>query len=394
MIASPVYLDNNATTQTDPRVVESMLPFFTKYFGNPASRHHVFGWEAAEAVDYARAQIAQFIGAEPKEIIFTSGATESNNLAIKGVYEMYASKGNHLITCVTEHKAVIDTCKNLEKKGASITYLQVNEDGIIDLKELESTILPETILIAIMYANNETGVVQPVVEIGEIAKKHGIPFFSDGAQAVGKIPVHVLNNNIDLLSFTAHKIYGPKGIGALYIRRKNPRIKLSEQINGGGHERGIRSGTLNVPGIAGFEKALELCRLEMQEDSKRILHLRNKLENGLLKIQGTKVNGHIQNRLPNTTNISFDGVKGENLMAALVQDIAVSAGSACTSASHEPSHVLKAMGLSDDEVHASLRFSLGRFTTEEEIDFVLEKILKQVENLRMGIEKNAIGIQI
>lgn len=394
MIASPVYLDNNATTQTDPRVVESMLPFFTKYFGNPASRHHVFGWEAAEAVDYARAQIAQFIGAEPKEIIFTSGATESNNLAIKGVYEMYASKGNHLITCVTEHKAVIDTCKNLEKKGASITYLQVNEDGIIDLKELESTILPETILIAIMYANNETGVVQPVVEIGEIAKKHGIPFFSDGAQAVGKIPVHVLNNNIDLLSFTAHKIYGPKGIGALYVRRKNPRIKLSEQINGGGHERGIRSGTLNVPGIAGFEKALELCRLEMQEDSKRILHLRNKLENGLLKIQGTKVNGHIQNRLPNTTNISFDGVKGENLMAALVQDIAVSAGSACTSASHEPSHVLKAMGLSDDEVHASLRFSLGRFTTEEEIDFVLEKILKQVENLRMGIEKNAIGIQI
>lgn len=394
MIASPVYLDNNATTQADARVVESMLPFFTKYFGNPASRHHVFGWEAAEVVDYAREQIAHCIGAEQKEIIFTSGATESNNLAIKGIFEMYAGKGNHIITCTAEHKSVLDACKNLERKDAAITYLPVNEEGLIDVNDLESAILPETILIAVMYANNETGVIQPVAEIGTIAKKHGVPFFCDGAQAVGKIPVHVLNDNIDLLSFTAHKVYGPKGVGALYIRRKNPRIKLSEQLNGGGHERGMRSGTLNVPGIVGFEKALELCRLEINEDSGRILNLRNKLENGLLKIQGTKVNGHLFQRLPNTTNIYFDGVRGGNLMSALVQDMAVSAGSACTSASPEPSHVLKAMGLSDDAVHSSLRFSLGRFTTGDEIDFVLEKISQYVENLKIVQEKNVAGIQI
>lgn len=393
MTTSPVYLDNNATTATDPRVVESMLPFFTKYFGNPASRHHAFGWEAAEAVDFARTQIAAFIGAEQKEIIFTSGATESNNLAIKGVYEMYAGKGNHIISCASEHKAVLDTCKNLENKGAAITYLPVNEAGLIDLKELESAIQPGTILIAIMYANNETGVIQPVAEIGEIAKKHGVTFFSDGAQAVGKIQVNVLNENIDLLSFTAHKSYGPKGVGALYIRRKNPRVKLAEQMNGGGHERGMRSGTLNVPGIVGFEKALELCRLEMNEDSKRISFLRNKLENGICKMRGTKVNGDLQHRLPNTTNISFDAVKGESLMSALAGDMAVSAGSACTSASPDPSHVLKAMGLSDDEIHSSLRFSLGRFTTEEEIDFVLNKISQEVEQLRMGHEKNMAGIQ-
>ncbi|MFZ1799195.1 MAG: IscS subfamily cysteine desulfurase [Chitinophagaceae bacterium] len=394
MTTSPVYLDNNATTATDPRVVESMLPFFTKYFGNPASRQHAFGWEAAEAVDFARTQIAAFVGAEQKEIIFTSGATESNNLAIKGVFEMYAGKGNHIITCVTEHKAVLDTCKNLENRGAAITYLPVNETGLIDLKELESAIQPGTILIAIMYANNETGVIQPVAEIGEIAKKHGVTFFSDGAQAVGKIPVNVLNENIDLLSFTAHKINGPKGIGALYVRRKNPRVKLSEQMNGGGHERGMRSGTVNVPGIVGFEKALELCRLEMKEDSKRISFLRNKLENGICKMRGTKVNGDLQHRLPNTTNISFDAVKGESLMSALAGDMAVSAGSACTSASPDPSHVLKAMGLSDDEIHSSLRFSLGRFTTEEEIDFVLNKISQEVEQLRMGHEKNMADIQL
>ena len=394
MIASPVYLDNNATTETDPRVVESMLPFFTKYFGNPASRQHAFGWEAAEAVDFARTQIAAFIGAEQKEIIFTSGATESNNLAIKGVVEMYANKGNHIITCVTEHKAVLDTCKNAENKGAQITYLPVNDEGLVDLKELESAIHSGTILIAIMYANNETGVIQPVAEIGEIAKKHGVTFFSDGAQAVGKIPVNVLNENIDLLSFTAHKINGPKGIGALYVRRKNPRVKLSEQMNGGGHERGMRSGTLNVPGIVGFEKALELCRLEMKEDSKRISFLRNKLENGICKIRGTKVNGNVKHRLPNTTNILFDGVKGENLVTAMIRDMAVSPGSACTSASPEPSHVLKAMGLSNDEVHSSLRFSLGRFTTEEEIEFVLHKISQEVEQLRMGHEKNMADIQL
>ncbi len=393
MIASPVYLDNNATTETDPRVVESMLPYFTKYFGNPASRQHAFGWEAAEAVDFARTQIAAFIGAEQKEIIFTSGATESNNLAIKGVFEMYATKGNHIITCVSEHKAVLDTCKNVENKGATITYLSVNEDGLIDLKELESAIHPGTILIAIMYANNETGVIQPIAEIGEIAKKHGVTFFCDGAQAVGKIPVNVLHENIDLLSFTAHKINGPKGVGALYVRRKNPRVKLAEQMNGGGHERGMRSGTLNVPGIVGFEKALELCRLEMNADSKRILYLRNQLENGICKIRGTKVNGNVQQRLPNTTNILFEGVKGENIMTAMIRDMAVSAGSACTSASPDPSHVLKAMGLSDDEVHSSLRFSLGKFTTEEEIDFVLNKISQEVEQIRMGHEKNMADIQ-
>ncbi|MBS1730484.1 MAG: aminotransferase class V-fold PLP-dependent enzyme [Bacteroidetes bacterium] len=393
MFTTPVYLDNNATTATDPRVVECMLPYFTKFFGNPASRHHAFGWEAAEAVDIARMQIAHTIGAEQKEIIFTSGATESNNLAIKGVFEMYAHKGQHIITCCTEHKAVLDTCKSVEKKGGTVTYLPVKTDGLVDLNDLEKAIQPTTILIAIMYANNETGVIQPIAEIGEIAKKHGILFFCDGAQAVGKIPVNVMNDHIDLLSFTAHKINGPKGIGALFVRRKNPRVTLAEQINGGGHERGIRSGTLNVPGIVGFEKALELYRFEMKENTQRITYLKNKLETGICKIPGTRINGHIQHRLPNTTNIQFDDIKGERLMTALIQDMAISAGAACTSASPGPSHVLTAMGLSDEEAHASLRFSLGKFTTEEEIDFAISRITEETQKLRMGLGKNVAGIQ-
>lgn len=376
-------MDYNATTPVDPRVMDAMFPFFQKYFGNPASSQHIYGWEAAEAVDLARAQIANHIGAESKEIIFTSGATESDNLALKGVFEMYATKGNHIITCTTEHKAVLDTCKHLEEKGASVTCLPVEENGRIDLDKLEAAILPKTILIAIMYANNETGVIQPVAEIGAIAKKQGVLFFCDGAQAVGKIPMQVQQDNIDILSFSAHKMYGPKGVGALYVRRKNPRVKLIEQLNGGGHERGMRSGTLNVPGIIGLEKAMEICRLEMAEDTKRITILRNRLQAGLLQVNGTHINGDLQARLPNTLNITFEGIPAKSLMTALIHDMAVSPGSACTSASATPSHVLKAMGLSDEAIQSSLRFSIGRYTTAEEIDYVLQKLVPVIEELRL-----------
>jgi cysteine desulfurase len=382
MLDLPIYLDNNATTPCDPRVVEAMLPYFTQSFGNAASRNHPFGWQAEEAVDYAREQIAQLIGADPKEIILTSGATEADNLAIKGVFEMYAAKGNHIITAVTEHKAVLDTCKHIEKLGGEVTYLPVNNEGLIDLAQLEAAIKPTTILVAIMYANNEVGVVQPVREISAIAKKHGVLFFTDAVQAVGKIPVDVNKDGIDLLAFTAHKMYGPKGVGALYVRRKNPRVKVTAQMDGGGHERGMRSGTLNVPGIVGFGKACELCRLEMEADAQRISKMRDKLETELLKLEEAYVNGSREHRLPHVANISFKYVEGEGLMMGFNKSIALSSGSACTSASLEPSYVLKALGLGDDLAHSSLRFGLGRFTTEEQIDYTVKAISDTVNKLR------------
>lgn len=382
MLKFPIYLDNNATTPMDPRVLEAMTPYFLEHFGNAASRNHPFGWEAEEAVDYAREQVAQLIGADPKEIIFTSGATEGDNLAIKGVFEMYASKGNHIITATTEHKAVLDTCKHIEKIGGEVTYLQVNAEGLIDLKELEAAIKPTTILIAIMYANNEIGTVQPVREISALAKKHGVLYFTDAVQAVGKIPVDVNKDGIDLMAFTAHKMYGPKGVGALYVRRKNPRVKVTAQMDGGGHERGMRSGTLNVPGIVGFGKACEICRLEMESDTKRISILRDKLEAALMQIEEAYVNGSPEHRLPHVTNISFKYVEGEGLLMGFNKNIALSSGSACTSASLEPSYVLKALGLGDDLAHSSLRFGLGRFTTEDQIDYTIEAITSTVLKLR------------
>lgn len=382
MLQFPIYLDHNATTPCDPRVVEAMIPYFTNNFGNAASRNHSFGWQAEEAVDYAREQVAKLIGADPKEIIFTSGATEGDNLAIKGVYEMYASKGNHIITCNIEHKAVLDTCRHLEKEGAEVTYLNVKPNGLIDLAELEAAIKPTTILIAIMYANNEIGTVMPMREISAIARKHGVLVFTDGVQAVGKIPVDVNKDGIDLMAFTAHKMYGPKGVGALYVRRKNPRVKVTAQIDGGGHERGMRSGTLNVPGIVGFGKACEICLNEMESDTARIVKLRDKLEQSLLKVEESYLNGDKEYRLPHVSNISFKYVEGEGLMMGFNKNIALSSGSACTSASLEPSYVLKALGLGDDLAHSSLRFGLGRYTTEEQIDYTIEQVTNTVNKLR------------
>ncbi len=378
----PIYLDNNATTPMDPRVLEAMIPYFTEKFGNAASRNHPFGWVAEEAVDYAREQVAALINADPKEIIFTSGATEADNLAIKGVYEMYQSKGNHIITTVTEHKAVLDTCKHLEKLGAEITYLPVQEDGLIDLAQLEKAMTPKTILVAIMYGNNEVGVIQPVKEISAITRKHGALFFTDATQAVGKIPVDVMADGIDLMAFSGHKMYGPKGVGALYVRRKNPRVKVTSQMDGGGHERGMRSGTLNVPSIVGFGKACELCMNEMESEAKRLSAMRDRLESSLLKLEEAYVNGNRQHRLPHVANISFKYVEGEGLMMGFNKEIAVSSGSACTSASLEPSYVLKALGLGDDLAHSSLRFGLGRFTTDEQIDYTIKAVSNTVLKLR------------
>ncbi len=381
MLKLPIYLDHNATTPCDPRVVEAMIPYFTNNFGNAASRNHAFGWQAEEAVDYAREQVAKLINADAKEIIFTSGATEGDNLAIKGVFEMYREKGNHIITTKTEHKAVLDTCKHLEKAGAEITYLSVGEDGIINLEELEASIKPTTILVSLMYANNEIGVLQPIKEISAIAKKHGVLVFTDATQAVGKIPVDVQADGIDLMAFTAHKMYGPKGVGALYVRRKNPRVKVTSQMDGGGHERGMRSGTLNVPGIVGLGKACEICMTDMESDNKRIKALRDKLETSLMKLEETYLNGNKEHRLPQVSNISFKYVEGEGLLMG-VKDIALSSGSACTSASLEPSYVLKALGLDDELAHSSLRFGLGRFTTEEEVDFAIDQVTTAVNKLR------------
>jgi cysteine desulfurase len=377
----PIYLDNNATTQVDPRVFEVMIPFFLNDFGNAASKSHPFGWKAEEAVDYAREQIAALIGANEKEIIFTSGATESNNLAIKGVYEMYAAKGNHFITVTTEHKAVLDACKHLEKLGAEITYLPVGSDGLLKVEQVAEAIKPNTVLVSVMYGNNELGVIQPIREIGKLCKEKGVLFHTDATQAVGKIPVDVLADNIDLMSFTAHKMYGPKGIGALYVRRKNPRVKVTAQMDGGGHERGMRSGTLNVPGIVGLGKACELARLEMDSEAIRLSVLRDKLENALLNLEESYVNGSAEHRLPHTANISFKYVEGEGLMMG-IKDIAVSSGSACTSASLEPSYVLKNLGLDDELAHSSLRFGLGRFTTEEEVDYTINCVTEAVNKLR------------
>jgi cysteine desulfurase len=377
----PIYLDNNATTQVDPRVFETMTPYFLENFGNAASKSHAFGWAAEEAVDYAREQVAKIIGANSKEIIFTSGATESNNLAIKGVFEMYAAKGNHIITVITEHKAVLDTCKHLEKLGAEITYLSVAENGLIDMAQLEQAIRPTTILVSVMYGNNELGVLQPVREIGALCKKHGVLFHTDATQAVGKIPVDIIADNIDLLSFTAHKMYGPKGIGALYVRRKNPRVKVTAQMDGGGHERGMRSGTLNVPGIIGFGKACEIAIQEMESEAVRLSAMRDRLEAALLQLEESYVNGSREHRLPHTTNISFKYVEGEGLMMG-IKDIACSSGSACTSASLEPSYVLKSLGLDDELAHSSIRFGLGRFTKDEEIDFAIDLVTKAVNKLR------------
>jgi cysteine desulfurase len=377
----PVYLDNNATTKVDPRVLDAMIPFFSEDFGNAASRNHPFGWKAEEAVDYAREQIATLIGASEKEIIFTSGATESNNLALKGVFEMYAEKGRHIITAVTEHKAILDTCKHLEKQGAEITYLHPAENGLLSVAQVEEAIRPDTILVTIMFGNNEIGVIQPIREMAAICKKHGVLFHSDATQAVGKIPVDVMADNIDLMSFTAHKMYGPKGIGVLYVRRKNPRVKVTAQMDGGGHERGMRSGTLNVPGIVGLGKAAELARLEMDSDTQRIIKMRDRLENALLTMEESYLNGSKEHRLPHTTNISFKYVEGEGLMMA-IKDIAVSSGSACTSASLEPSYVLKSLGLDDELAHSSLRFGLSRYTTDEEIDFTIKCVTDAVNRLR------------
>jgi cysteine desulfurase len=357
----PIYLDNHATTQCDPRVVETMLPYFSDNFGNAASRNHSFGWVAEEGVENARKQIADLIGANSKEIVFTSGATESNNLAIKGVAEMYAERGNHIITVATEHKAILDTCKHLEKQGIRVTYLPLQGDGLVDLDMLRDAITDKTILVSIMYANNEIGVIQNVSEIGKICKERGVLFHTDGVQAVGKIPVNVIKDNIDIMSLTAHKMYGPKGVGALYVRRRNPRVQISAQMDGGGHERGMRSGTLNVPGIVGFGKAAELCNQLMETEMAKHRIMRD--------------------RLKATLNMSFAYVEGESLLMG-INDIAVSSGSACTSATLEPSYVLKALGLGDDLAHTSIRFGIGRFNTDEEIDYVANKMIEVVNKLR------------
>ncbi|GGB14358.1 IscS subfamily cysteine desulfurase [Puia dinghuensis] len=378
----PIYLDYNSTTPVDPRVLAAMLPYFTQKFGNAASRSHAFGWEGEEAVEIAREQVARFIGAEPKEIVFTSGATEGDNLALKGVFESYAAKGNHIITVVTEHKAVLDSCHHIQRLGGEVTFLPVDAEGLIDLAGLEAAIRPSTVLVAVMYANNEIGVIQPIRAISAIARRHGILFFTDATQAVGKVPVDVNADGIDLLTMSAHKIYGPKGIGALYVRRRNPRVRLAAQMDGGGHERGMRSGTLNVPAIVGLGKASELCQMEMAAEAPKVAALRDRLETGLLAIEGARVNGSREHRLPQVTNISFPGVDGEALLAGLGKDVALSSGSACTSASMEPSYVLKALGVADDLAHSSLRLGLGRFTTAEEVDYAIGRIRETVEKLR------------
>jgi cysteine desulfurase len=381
-VTLPIYMDNHATTPLDPRVLEAMMPYLTGIFGNAASRNHSFGWEAEQGVEKAREQIARLIGATAKEIIFTSGATESTNLAIKGVAEMYREKGNHIITQVTEHKATLDTCKRLEKSGYRVTYLPVQADGLIDIEDLKRAIDDQTIIVSIMYANNEIGVIQPIQEIGKLCHERGVLFHTDGVQAVGKIPVNVITDNIDIMSLTSHKIYGPKGVGALYVRRRNPRVQLAEQINGGGHERGMRSGTLNVPGIVGMGKACELCMEELESEGKRQQELRDYLKNKLeAALDYTQVNGNMEHHLPGNLNMSFVYVEGESLLMG-INDIAVSSGSACTSATLEPSFVLKALGLGDDVAHSSIRFGLGRFNTKAEVDYVSDKIIQVVQHLR------------
>jgi len=375
-------MDNHATTPVDPRVFEAMRPYLTNIFGNSASRNHSFGWEAEEATEKARKQVASLIGATAKEIVFTSGATESDNLALKGVAEMYAEKGNHIITAATEHKAILDTCKRLEKHGTRVTYLPVQQNGLVDLDQLKAAITDKTVLISIMHANNEIGVLQPIREIGRIARERGVLLHTDGTQAAGKVPVNVLDDNIDLMSISAHKMYGPKGVGALYVRRRNPRVQLTAQMDGGGHERGMRSGTLNVPGIVGLGEACALAQAEMPVESKRLAFLRDKLKDRLMNsLDEVYINGTLEHRLPNNLNISFAYVEGESLLMG-INEIAVSSGSACTSATLEPSYVLKALGAGDDLAHSSIRFGLGRFNTEEEVDYVAGKVIEVVKKLR------------
>src|ERR1700739_1616058 len=381
-VTLPIYMDNHATSPLDPRVLEAMMPYFTAKFGNAASRNHSFGWEAEQAVDVAREQIAKLIGPTAKETIFPSGVTESNNLAIKGIAEMYRERGNHIITQVTEHKAVLDTCKRLEKYGYRVTYLPVKADGLIDLEDLKRAIDDKTILVSIMFANNEIGVLQPVAEIGKICREKGVIFHTDAVQAIGKVPVDVNAMNIDVLSLSGHKIYGPKGVGALYVRRRNPRVQISEQINGGGHERGMRSGTLNVPGIVGLGKACEICSEEMAAEAKRETELRDYLKNKLEKaLDYVHVNGNMEHHLPGNLNMSFVYVEGESLLMG-INDVAVSSGSACTSATLAPSHVLKALGLGDEIAHSSIRFGLGRFNNKAEVNYVADKIINVVKHLR------------
>ncbi len=382
MLKLPIYMDNHATTPVDPRVLEVMLPFFTERFGNAASRNHSFGSQADEAVETGRKQIADLIGASAKEIVITSGATESDNLAIKGVAEMYRRKGNHIITVVTEHKAVLDTCKRLEKQGFEVTYLGVQRDGLIDLDDLKRAITDKTILITVMMVNNEVGVIQPIAEIGRLARERGVLFHTDAVQGVGKIPFDVDALSVDLASLSAHKMYGPKGVGALYVRRKNPRVLLAPIIDGGGHERGMRSGTLNVPCIVGFGKAAEICGQEMAAESERIRALRDRLNELLHRnLDEIHVNGSLEHRVPNNLNVSFAYVEGESLLMG-ISDVAVSSGSACTSASLEPSYVLKALGTGEDLAHSSIRFGLGRFNTEEEVDYVAQRVTEVVKRLR------------
>jgi cysteine desulfurase len=381
-IKLPIYMDNHATTPMDPRVLEEMLPYFMEKFGNAASRNHSFGWAGEEAVENGRDRVAKLIGASAKEIIFTSGATESDNLAIKGVAEMYREKGNHIITAVTEHKAVLDTCKRLEKHGYRVTYLPVQKDGLIDLDDLKRSMDDQTILVTIMFANNEIGVLQPVAEIGKLCRERGVIFHTDAVQAVGKIPVDVNQMNIDLASISGHKIYGPKGVGALYVRRKNPRVQVAAQIDGGGHERGMRSGTLNVPGIVGLGKACAIAGEDMPQESCKLTGLRNRLRDGIMNhLDETYINGSVEHRLPGNLNISFAYVEGESLLMG-INDIAVSSGSACTSATLEPSYVLKALGTGDELAHSSIRFGLGRFNTEAEVDYVAARIVETVSRLR------------
>jgi cysteine desulfurase len=378
----PIYMDNHATTPLDPRVLEAMMPYLTDKFGNAASRNHPFGWEAEQGVETAREQIAKLVGATAKEIIFTSGATESDNLAIKGVAYMYREKGNHIITAVTEHKAVLDTCKRLEKEGFRVTYLPVQQDGLIDLEDLKRAIDDKTILVSIMFANNEIGVIQPVEEIGKLCRERGVFFHTDGTQAVGKVPVDVNKQNIDLMSISGHKMYGPKGVGALYVRRRNPRVQLTAIIDGGGHERGMRSGTLNVASIVGLGKACELAMNDMPQESCHIAGLRNRLRDKIMAgLDEVYINGSTEHRLPGNLNISFAYVEGESLLMG-INDIAVSSGSACTSATLEPSYVLKALGAGDDLAHSSIRFGLGRFNTEAEVDYVAHKVIEVVKKLR------------
>jgi cysteine desulfurase len=381
-VTLPIYMDNHATTPVDPRVLEEMLPYFTGKFGNAASRNHSFGWAGEEAVETARERIAKLIGATTKEIVFTSGATESDNLAIKGVAEMYREKGNHIITAVTEHKAVLDTCKRLEKYGYRVTYLSVQKDGLVDLDDLKRAIDDKTILVTIMAANNEIGVLQPIAEIGKLCHEKGVIFHTDATQAVGKVPIDVIKQNLDLVSISAHKMYGPKGVGALYVRRKNPRVQLSPIIDGGGHERGMRSGTLNVPGIAGLGKACAICDEEMPQESRRLAGLRDRLRDKIMNgLDEVYINGTMEHRLPQNLNISFAYVEGESLLMG-INDIAVSSGSACTSATLEPSYVLKALGTGDDLAHSSIRFGLGRFNTDAEVDYVAERVIETVSRLR------------